>query len=609
MAIKHQARLLHMAREVLMGDARAALPQVSGPKPTFYPVANYVGLPRSTPEAEGVESTFLRQFYTDVANIPRGGAHALLVLRGGKVISEGYFAPYRKDVWHVSHSLCKTFTGTAVGLAIQEGLFALDDSVLDYFPGQAGLFPSRQIKAVTVRHLLTMSSGITLNEVNGTVESDWLKGIFTSPLSFEPGSKFVYNSMNSYLLAALVHKTSGQTLVEYLTPRIFTPMGFGPIGWEHALNDVEKGGWGMYLFIEDMAKLGQLYLQKGRWVVDGAMQQLLPEWWATEATRTQITSEDGQEYGYHMWTEEQDNIFMMNGMFGQYVAGFPHNDVVVAMTAGNANISPTSAAYSLIKQYFVKPLPAVSLPPNPSSHHQLTHALRNLTFGKPAKTPLQKRSAIMPAPFYSRWQLPPQISGDAALKRRAFAFCGTTWQFPKSGASFLPLIIQFMNNNFSNGIKALRLEKSLDSLLLYWEEEQVTLCIPVSFGPPTERTVAIGRENFLITANAELRQNDNNRDVLFIRIIFLEHSSTRIIKLTQTEDNKVLLSMDESPQLRGAMEIALAQNNATTKTENETAEKQSSLYKFIENSETLQYHLNQLCTPDVTGTPHKSSIL
>ena len=353
MELRSNIKMLNYARKYLLNDTdnilpfpvRPQKPPRTGRLPTL--------LPRSAPRDEGVPAAALDTLYRSLSGA-ECGTHACIVLRHGRVVSEGWLAPYSSRYWHVTHSLCYSVTGTAIGMLADEGRLSLDEHVCEIFPEKCGLLTSRRMRAVTVRHLVTMTSGVAFKEAGAVLEGDWVKGFLDADVLFEPGSAFDYNSMNSYLLSALVKKTTGQGLVEFLTPRIFEPLGFGPVGWEKCPCGIEKGGWGMYLDPEDMLKFGQLYLQGGVWRGPQGERRLIPESWAREAVRTQITGADG-EYGWQIWTREEDGSFLMNGMFGQYVAVFPRQDIVVVLTSGNGNLLTDSVSYTRLRAALAEP--------------------------------------------------------------------------------------------------------------------------------------------------------------------------------------------------------------------------------------------------------------
>ncbi|MGD9559335.1 MAG: serine hydrolase domain-containing protein [Oscillospiraceae bacterium] len=602
MAFSTQMKMLRAVREILLGDGRNALPAGNQPKPSFSPGRRAVPLPRSTPEAEGLSSGMLAGFYRAVAAAPQANPHALLVLRHGRVVSEGYFAPFRADVWHVTHSLCKSFIGAAVGLAIEEGLFTLEDKIVDYFPAEQPLIPQKHMKDITVRHLLTMTSGITYNEVSEAVDTQWLKGIFSSPVAFPPGERFVYNSMNSYLLSALICAASGTSVVDYLTPRLFRPMGFGPVGWEKSPTGQEKGGWGMYLMVEDMAKFGQLFLQGGRWQCGGKMRQLLPEHWVRQCTRRHATGDAGECYGMHLWLDGDDDAFIMNGMFGQYITVIPRLDIVIAMTAGNPRLFTDSPAYHLMRSTFYT-LPALpsSLPQNPVAHSALAATLRQLRFRRPVP---EAPRPVRPKTRAKRWRAARGIAQPALLPQLS-VFCGTTWHFGPNRGGILPIIIQAMNNNFTAGLSSLRLEQNPTHLTLVWQEGPHAVTLPVGVDTALTSRLQAGREDFLIACSAELRCDEEGEPVLCVEVCFLEHSSCRLLKLRRQPAGALLLQIDEQPQFSVAIESVINQGNAT----GAAPQKPGSFGELLRNSDYLNHRITQLCTPSLLGRPAPSEAI
>lgn len=597
MALMTQVKTLRFLREVLLGHGTRVLPYEPDRKPDPPGSGPAQRLPRSGPEAEGMSSAALAGLYRDLAAAKGACVHGLIVARHGRVVSEGWFAPFRPGVWHVTHSLCKSFTGTAVGLAVEEGFFGLDDKVSEYFPEYCTLLTGRRTRAITVRHLLTMCSGITFNEMGEALERDWVRAIFESEIAFEPGTKFVYNSMNSYLLSALVKKTTGQGLVEFLTPRIFEPLGFGPVGWEKCPCGIEKGGWGMYLDPEDMLKFGQLYLQGGVWRGPQGERRLIPESWAREAVRTQITGADG-EYGWQIWTREEDGSFLMNGMFGQYVAVFPRQDIVVVLTSGNGNLLTDSVSYTRLRAALAEPhFSDGPLPADAAGEKELARVLAALEFDRPVPP------APPPQPWYRaagarlrgllrRPRRPQPAAAPGVLPPEALAFCGETWRFEKSRGGLMPMILQFMDGRFSGGVRALRIEPEGEALVLYWEEDGVTLRLPAGWKRWADGSVCVQGETFLTAARAEVKPDEDDQPVLKIEVCLPEHSSCRRLKLSW-EEGGVLLRLDESPSL------ALAINKVSGQAANTGAKDPVS--DLLLGGGYPQYRVRQLIAPRLRG--------
>lgn len=592
MALKTQIRSLRFIRDLLLSQrCTGMIPYTPDPKPEYTGLLPTQKLPRSTPEQEEMSSSALASLYRSIAAEKGGNLHALIIARHGRVVSEGWFAPYRPGVWHVTHSLCKSFTGTAVGIAIGEGFFGLEDRVVDYFPEYCNLFTSRRTRAITVRHLLTMSSGISFNEMGQSLESDWLRGIFESEILFEPGDHFLYNSMNSYLLSALIKRTTGQGLVEFLTPRIFEPLGFGPVGWEKCPHGIEKGGWGMYLDPEDMLKFGQLYLQQGRWQTEQGERQLIPETWVEQATRTQIKSKEG-EYGWHIWTDSSDDSFLMNGMFGQYVAVFPHEQVVAVLLSGSGNLFAESASYRHLREGV-----AAACTQGTDGHAaraDLERVLTGLEYMCPAPAAQQpglRYGVIRWLRHFCRNKKKMDVSPQLDL------FCGSSWDFESSRGGLLPMILQVMDSNFSSGLRRLRLRREEDRLLLDWEEEGGKLCLPVGLERWEDGRITLRGETFLTAAKAELRPNEDLVPVLKITVCLPEHSSSRRIKLSITENGRLLVRMDESPSLVVAIEKVIGQEENTGG--------KNPLSDLLLNNSYARYRMEQLIMPHLIGKPKK----
>lgn len=245
------------------------------------------------------------------------------------------------DKLHVMHSLSKSFTSTAVGLAVAEGKLSIDDPVLKFFPEDAPSEPSAFLKAMRVRDLLTMSTG---NEKNATlIDSEhWVKTFLAQPVPFKPGTHFLYNSPATHMLSAIVTKVTGQTVEDYLKPRLFEPLGIERFAWGKSPQGNTEGGWGLEITTEDIAKFGQLYLQKGQW--NG--KQLVPAAWIEQATSKQVSNGSDPEkdwdqgYGFQFW-RCRHGAFRGDGAHGQFCIVLPEQDAVIAITANTKDMQPS----------------------------------------------------------------------------------------------------------------------------------------------------------------------------------------------------------------------------------------------------------------------------
>ncbi|MBQ7811664.1 MAG: serine hydrolase [Bacteroidales bacterium] len=294
--------------------------------------------------------------------------HSIMVLKDGEVLFEKWMSAGKPDEPHILNSVSKTFTSTAVGLAAGEGLLSIDDKVISFFPEDLPDEVSENLAAMTVRDLLTMTCGHETDPTRKvwSAEKDWAKEFLAVPVSRKPGEVYCYNSLGTYMLSAIVQKVTGEKLIDYLTPRLFEPLGITDATWSESPDGVNTGGWGLYLKTEDLAKMGQLLLQKGKW----GRRQLVPKEWVEEASSRQThcinaglnsdmlkempeeylnSSDWTQGYGYQMW-RCRHNAFRADGANGQYIIVIPDKNAVVVTTAA---IQDMQSELNLIWQYIL----------------------------------------------------------------------------------------------------------------------------------------------------------------------------------------------------------------------------------------------------------------
>lgn len=276
----------------------AALFSVAGPAVSGQPVAS---LPRSAPEAQGVSSVGLLAF-VEAADQQIDGMHSLMLLRHGHVVAEGWWAPYDARSQHELYSLSKSFTSTAVGMAVAEGKLSVDDEVVKFFPEDAPAEPGPNLKAMRVRDLLSMAAGHQ-DETSSAPEKISVKAFLAHPVPHKPGTHFKYNTPATFTLSAIVQKQTGLTVLDYLRPRLFEPLGIEQPVWNTNWQGISLGGYGMRVRTEDIARFGQLYLKKGNW----RGKQLIPASWVEAATARQVSngsnpkSDWDQGYGFQFW--------------------------------------------------------------------------------------------------------------------------------------------------------------------------------------------------------------------------------------------------------------------------------------------------------------------
>ena len=321
-------------------------------------------LPRSTPEEQGVPSKALVALFDSLHALPLTDMHAVVVMRHGKVIGEMYPKPYAPEYRHTMYSCSKTFVGIAVGLAIEDNRLRLDDRVAAIFPELLPDSVSKDLADMTVRHFLTMASGVKPDWNMRSRGKEWIRTFLSKPVE-APGTKYAYDSMVSYMLAAVVQKVTGKKLTEYLQERVFTPMNVTEWAWEESPEGVNTGGWGVHIQPESLAKFGQLILNEGRW--EG--KQLVSAEWIREMCKKH--RETGREvYGYHIWhCGGHDGAVRADGALGQYVISVLDKDMVVIMT--EATLGNGRDQRRLIWDVLLPHIQDESLPANKKDYQKL----------------------------------------------------------------------------------------------------------------------------------------------------------------------------------------------------------------------------------------------
>ncbi len=331
-------------------------------------------LPRSTPEAQGVSSADIRAF-VEAADAQVDTMHSFMLVRHGQVIAEGWWKPESAEKPHVMHSLSKSFCSTAVGLAVAEGKLSIDDPVLKFFPEDAPAQPSDKLKAMRVRDLLTMSTGHQ-TAPNFTPDEPWVKTFLAHPVEHKPGTHFLYNSPGTYMCSAIVQNLTGATVLDYLRPRLFEPLGIEGAEWMASPQGISAGGWGLLLKTEDIAKFGQLYLQKGQW--NG--KDLIPATWIEQATAKQVsngsdpTKDWDQGYGFQFW-RCRHGAYRGDGAFGQFCIVLPEQDAVVVITADTKDMQ---AELNIVWEKLLAVFQKDALPANADDEAKLKRTLSTL---------------------------------------------------------------------------------------------------------------------------------------------------------------------------------------------------------------------------------------
>jgi CubicO group peptidase (beta-lactamase class C family)/glycosyltransferase involved in cell wall biosynthesis len=537
-----QKRAMDMIWKFLTQDTQHLYPYTHSPqKPAFSPEREKKPLSRSTPEREGISSLAINALLDAIHADEAAMAHEIMILRNGKVIAEASWAPYDSRLPHQLYSLSKSITATAIGMLVDEKFLDLDERICDIFFDKAPEAQTHPAQKMTVRMLLAMSTGTYFNEAGSAMGTDWERDFLHAPVKFEPGSAFDYNSMNTYMLAAIVRRKTGCTLTDYLHPRLYEPLGITSHYWETCPNGTEKGGWGLSLTPESVAKIGQLYLNRGVWKTFFGEKRLISEAWIMEATKPQIATPRGEithGYGHQIWMTAREGAFLFNGAFGQYMLALPDLDIIVVLFSGTSRLFAQGGVLDYVTAAF-EGIGEKSLPRDPRAADAL-------------ETTISALSARSRAPFYmaERKSVP--------LEELTARLAGRVYTFEANIGGLMPFILQSVHNNFTTGLQQLVFSRAEGGALAIemvegehkhhftLKENGYTSAVITQRGDVFEARFLVQTE---ISETGELSLN--------IVSHFIETPFTRLMRVSLTQDDTIKVLFDENPSIRAASEMLM----------------------------------------------------
>lgn len=551
---KEQIAVAELVLNMILGKTGGTRVDYFPQKPDFPFDAVYEqAFVRATPESQGISSDLFAALLRELDASKDTEMHHFMALRHGKVICECNFAPYPKGMWHITHSMCKSITGMAIGMLIEEEKLKLDENIYDIFPDHINAFSKIFRPVITVENLLTMTSGVTFNESGIVSGNDWLGSFLNASVNGKPGTEFQYNSLNTYVLSAIVTKRTGEILTEYLTPRLFGPLGITKYYWETCPKGITKGGWGLFLCAEDMAKLGQLYLQRGKW--NG--QQLVSEYWIEISTARHLkTQNDTYGYGYQLWMEQRPGSFEYNGMLGQNVIIYPDMDMVLVTNAGNKEMFQDCIMLNIIRKYFpVNYHPADVLPENPLSYSLLKRLCGELENGENNNRSTSLRGGwkrnVVSRRKHSDKKYSYRISAavDRPSDHHSFmrAVSGRTYVMEQQNIGIAPLFVQVFHNNMTDGISEISFTYDAGNFYVSFTEGEVIHKLPVGFGRAADGCVDLHGEHYLVATLGEFARDENDIPVLKLEITFIEECVKRKAHIFFHEDDKIEIRWNETP--------------------------------------------------------------
>ena len=486
---------------------------------------------RSVPEKYGISSKRIYNMLCELEAERRANIHSLMILTHGEVIAECSRDGYDVNMWHLSHSMSKTVTGMAIGMLLDDGKLSPDMRLIDILPDYT--YKDKRFANIRLHHLLSMTSGVSFSEAGSVTERDWCATFFSSSMKFAPGTKFNYNSMNSYILAKVVSKVSGKGLEKFLGERLFSPLGIKNFFWEKSPEGIAKGGWGLYLSCESWAKIGQMILSGG--VFDG--KRILSEEWVRRSTMTHATAPEADgdfNYGYQLWVGRNSEEILFNGMLGQNVWICPRNDIVAVVFSGNNEIFQNSPAMEIIRKYLGCEI-------GDTLHKRDIKVLheRETRFFDSRRwvRPMNKKRGLL------TWL---GVRSKVPFDERFSNILGS-YAFGKNGEGILPLFIRGMQNNLDSAIEQITFDRYADSLYMIFRERGEDYRVEVGLYDYKETVLNFRGEKYIVKVMGEALLTADGEEEYRIEFLFPELPNTRMLTVKRQNEAKINIFMSEVP--------------------------------------------------------------
>ena len=497
-------------------------------KPVVFPYGKEINyLPRDIPENHGYTKEYLESYFNELVSDFSVKPNRLLILKDDKVIAERYEPPYVKDSWDCVFSSSKTLVALAIGFLYDEKKIELDTPAYKYI-GNEKKIGNLKNKKITVRHLLTMSTGNSFNEMETASSHKWVKSYFDSNLKFKVGTKFEYNSLNTYILSVIVEKVAKEKFATFVRKRLFDPLGINDTHLDTSPEGYFKGGWGLYILPDDMARLGLLVKNNG--VYEG--KRILSEEWINLMSHKQFDATKFKHtlnYGFQMWVDEANDMCAFNGMYDQDIFVYRRSGVVVVTCCADNEVFHTSNLFKITAKYFANEKMG-EFPLCPYRANRDLHNEESLMY------------------YYDLI-----ANKDYKPVSKLSNSCG-----------ILPVILQNELGTYSKGVKGVYFKKEGTSYALIVQEGHDKYEIAFDFDNGIRQIFKIYENVFDCVCSARFILSGKNEPLLIIRLFFLEFSSSRYFSIRFTKDpDMVSLELSENPGFDFVMSLIEIQDEST----------------------------------------------
>ena len=528
----------------------------------FYEIEDVTPVPliKKDSYALGLNAEVISELLRKMVSDRRCALDGFAIARNEELLFAEYRYPYSEDIPHVTNSSCKTVVAIAVMFAISEGLMEENDLVLSFFPEYESVVTPKAMKQMTIWHLLTMTSGSKCTEIASVVESNWVKAFLLTDCQFEPGTQFIYNSMNTYILAAILTKVTGMSLMDYLKPRLWEPLGINHIKWELCPEGIERGGWGLHISLEGMLKIGMFLMNDGSF----RGKQLIEASYIKKMKQTTIEQKAdalATGYGYQLW-HLPNGVYMLSGMYGQNVIIDEEHRLVVATNAHSDKMFPDSYLVSDILEYLGKEELFVpgSILKERLSYNNLLKELE--CFKKGWK--LQKTTDKAPFILYAKKQMLQKGKELAVLQKSLTVFDGKRIHIDQTTIKLFPYMLQGMYQcpPFHVTDIAFKVETDRVKLCFYKERsrkekresrERARLILEAGLNEYCYQTVTIGLDEKLIAVKMYPATDEDGHRVVMVDIVFPDAGFSRVMKFFLLE-RRIGIECQEYPDMRAIVE-------------------------------------------------------
>ena len=477
-----------------------------------------------TPEDAGVSSRVIGEFLEEIEKTGTE-IHSFMVIRHNKVAAECFRAPFTPERPHTMYSISKTVTATAIGIAAEEGFLSLDDKVKDIFPDYTSGVNDSYLDKLTIKHLITMTSGKDPSVFEDKTKGSWISSYFSSPWYNEPGKEFKYVNENIYMLSVIIKRKTGLSVRDFLNPRLFEPLGIDYPFWETDMYGNEAGGWGLYLKTEDLAKLMLLYANRG--MFNG--KRIFSEGWAALAASKladnseEFDTDSRSGYGCCLWRCAAINGYRADGMFSQFGIVFEDFDAVLAVTA---SVAEEQVCRDFLWQFFPRAFTDFDEGKD-SSYDGLQEKLKHAVLDVPYKI---NDSSIQE-----------KISGKEIRFRKKFFL--NLIGFPMS---MLPLAVTYMTTDKAGNIDRMVFDFKSGESRLSWSEGDERNTIPIGFnGRFCYGTMRLGQIDYKVCSTAKWTEKDR----LYVQIRPVETIGKRMLDIKFNENGRVRMKPFSTPSI------------------------------------------------------------